>query len=54
MLFREWISSRNGGVATVTMVLAVLTYINVSIHQQYREQVVSQVSELMSFYGDGS
>ena len=47
MLLREWMSSRNGGVATVTIVLVVLTYVNVAIHQQYREHVVGQVSEVI-------
>ena len=43
MVLREWLSSRNGGIVTVITAFLVLTYVNVSIHQQYREVAMNQV-----------
>ena len=43
MVLREWLSSRNGGILTAITAFLVLTYVNLSIHQQYREHVLNQV-----------
>ena len=43
MVLREWLSSRNGGILTAVTAFLVLTYVNLSIHQQYREHVLNQV-----------
>ena len=46
MVLREWLASRNGGIVTVITTFLVLTYVNVSIHQQYSEHVMNQVGFL--------
>ena len=43
MVLREWLSNRNGGILTAITAFLVLTYVNLSIHQQYREHVLNQV-----------